>query len=174
MTGISWRPGCPLGLDQLRLLHLTYWGFDGQAHAGELVVNASAVTALTTAFSLIYAARYPIRQMRPVDDFGGDDESSMAADNTSAFNCRDVPGSNSWSMHAYGLAVDINPFENPMMTGGQADPPAAAAWADRARTSPAIIRHGDAVWQAFRAVGWYWGGDWASPIDYQHFSSNGN
>lgn len=174
MTGVSWRPSCPLGLDQLRLLHLSYWGFDNQAHSGELIVNASAVTALTRVFSMLYAARYPIRQMRVVDDFGGSDERSMTADNTSAFNCRVVPGSTSWSMHAYGLAVDINPFENPMMTGGQADPPMAAAWADRTRTSPAIIRHGDAVWQAFRSVGWFWGGDWTSPLDYQHFSSNGN
>ena len=173
MTGVSWHAGCPVGLDRLRLLRLSYWGFDGQAHTGELVVNAAAVTAVTRAFARIFAARFAIRQMRLVDDFGGDDERSMVADNTSAFNCRLVPGTGTWAQHAYGLAVDVNPFENPMMTGGRADPAAAAAWGDRSRTSPAMIRHGDEVWQAFRSVGWYWGGDWTSPKDYQHFSANG-
>ena len=111
--------------------------------------------------------------MRVVDDFGGDDERSMLADNTSAFNCRLVPGTSVWSQHAYGLAVDINPFENPEIQGGQADPPAAAAWADRSRSSPAMIKDGDAAWRAFRAIGWTWGGDWRSLKDYMHFSANG-
>jgi D-alanyl-D-alanine carboxypeptidase len=111
--------------------------------------------------------------MRVVDDFGGDDERSMLADNTSAFNCRLVPGTSVWAQHAYGLAVDINPFENPEIQHGQVDPAAAAAWADRSRVSPAMITEGDAAWQAFRAIGWTWGGDWRSLKDYMHFSANG-
>jgi hypothetical protein len=173
MTGVSWHPGCPVSLDQLRLLRVSYWGFDGAAHQGELVVNASAAPALSRAFGQLYAARFPIRQIRVVDDFGGDDERSMLADNTSAFNCRQVPGSTVWSQHAYGLAVDINPFENPEVRSGAVDPPAAAAWADRTRTSPAMISHGDAAWRAFDEIGWPWGGDWRSLKDYQHFSANG-
>jgi hypothetical protein len=173
MTGRSWRRGCPVGLHSLRLLRLSYWGFDHAGHRGELVVNESAAAALTRAFRLLFAARYPIRQMRVVDDFGGADERSMLADNTSAFNCRLVSGTTSWSQHAYGLAVDINPVENPEINGGVVDPPAGAAWADRTRSSPAVIRHGDAAWNAFRAVGWGWGGDWSSLKDYQHFSANG-
>jgi hypothetical protein len=173
MTGVSWHPGCPVSLDQLRLLRVGYWGFDGAAHQGELVANGSATPALIRAFGQLFAARFPIRQMRVVDDFGGDDERSMLADNTSAFNCRQVPGSTVWSQHAYGLAVDINPFENPEVRGDAVDPPAATAWADRTRTSPATISHGDAVWQAFVEIGWPWGGDWRSLKDYQHFSANG-
>ena len=173
MTGVSWRPGCPVSLDQLRLLRVGYWGFDGAAHRGELVVDKSAASALSRAFGQLFAARFPIRQMRVVDDFGGDDERSMLADNTSAFNCRQVPGSAVWSQHAYGLAVDVNPFENPEVRGDAVDPPTAAAWADRTRTSPAMISHGDAVWQAFGEIGWPWGGDWRSLKDYQHFSANG-
>jgi hypothetical protein len=173
VTGVSWHPGCPVSLDQLRLLRVSYWGFDGTAHQGELVVNASAAPALSHAFGQLYAARFPIRQMRVVDDFGGDDERSMLADNTSAFNCRLVPGSTVWSQHAYGLAVDINPFENPEVRAGAVDPPAAAAWADRTRTSTAMISHGDAVWRAFDEIGWPWGGDWRSLKDYQHFSASG-
>jgi len=143
-------------------------------HQGELIVNQSAAKALTRAFGRLFAARYPIRQMRPADAFGGSDERSMLADNTSAFNCRRVRGTPAWSQHAYGLAVDINPFQNPeALSDGAVDPPAAAAWANRSRHSRAMIRHGDAVWRAFISAGWHWGGDWASPKDYQHFSANG-
>jgi len=173
MTGVTWRPGCPVGLGELRLLTLSYWGFDHEVHRGQLIVNRSAARAVTHAFGLLFEAGYRIRQMRPVDAFGGSDERSMRADNTSAFNCRRVRGTTSWSEHAYGLAVDINPFENPAVQGGVVDPPAAAAWADRSRHSPAVIGHGDAVWRAFISVGWQWGGDWTSPKDYQHFSANG-
>ena len=173
MTGVSWRRGCPVALDRLRLLRLGYWGFDHAVHQGELVVNSSAAASLTQAFRQLFAARFPIRQMRVVDDFGGDDERSMLADNTSAFNCRLVPGTDVWAQHAYGLAVDLNPLENPEIRDGRADPPAAAAWADRSRSSPAMIREEDAAWRAFRAIGWTWGGDWHSLKDYMHFSANG-
>jgi hypothetical protein len=173
MTGVSWRPGCPVPLASLRLLRLGYWGFDGQVHRGELVVNADAVSAVLTAFRMLFGARYPVHRMRLVEAYGGSDERSMLADNTSAFNCRGVPGSTAWSQHAYGRAVDLNPFENPEVRGTAVDPPAAAAWADRSRTAPAVIHHGDAAWQAFAAAGWTWGGDWSYPLDYMHFSANG-
>ena len=173
MTGVSWHPGCPATLGGLRLLRLSYWGLDHAVHRGELIVNASAAASVTHAFRLLFEAGFPIRQMRVVDDFGGDDERSMLADNTSAFNCRLVPGTSVWAQHAYGLAVDINPFENPEIQDGKADPPAAAAWADRSRSSPAMIREGDATWRAFRAIGWTWGGGWRSLKDYMHFSANG-
>jgi len=173
MTGVSWHRGCPVGLGRLRLLRLSYWGFDHAAHTGSLVVNVAAAPDLTRAFGLLFAARFPIRQMRPVEAFGGSDEASMRADNTSAFNCRLVPGTSIWSQHAYGLAVDLNPLENPEVQNGTVDPPAAAAWADRSRTSPAMIKAGDAAWQAFHAIGWTWGGDWTTPKDYMHFSANG-
>jgi D-alanyl-D-alanine carboxypeptidase len=173
MAGVSWQPRCPVSLDDLRLLRLSYWGFDHADHQGELIVNASAVTSMITAFRLLLTARFPIRQMRVVDDFGGDDERSMVADNTSAFNCRLVPGTKVWAQHAYGLAVDINPFENPEIRDGTVDPSAAAAWADRSRSSPAMIKDGDAAWRAFHAIGWTWGGDWRSLKDYMHFSANG-
>ena len=173
MTGVSWRPGCPVPLASLRLLRLGYWGFDGQVHQGELVVNADAVTAVLTAFRLLFSGRYRIHRMRLVEAYGGSDERSMLADNTSAFNCRGVPGSTAWSQHAYGRAVDLNPFENPEVRGTAVDPPAAAAWADRSRTAAAVIHHGDAAWQAFAAAGWTWGGDWSYPLDYMHFSANG-
>jgi len=174
MTGVSWRPGCPVGLDDLRLLTVDYWGFDGVVHQGQLVANADAVAPLLGAFQTLFAAHFPIRQMRLVDDFGADDERSMTADNTSAFNCRFVAGRPGvWSQHAYGRAVDVDPLENPLVDGARVDPPAGAPWAGRSGPGPAVIRHGDAAWRAFAAVGWSWGGDWAAPKDYQHFSATG-
>ena len=146
MIGVSWHSDCPVGLARLRLLRLSYWGFDHAVHQGELIVNQSAATALTRAFGRLFAAGYPIRQMRPVDAFGGSDERSMLADNTSAFNCRRVRGTAVWSQHAYGLAVDINPFQNPeVLANGAVDPPAAAVWANRSWHSRAVIRRGGAV-----------------------------
>ena len=170
---MSWHPGCPVTLDDLRLVNLSYWGFDRTVHQGELIVNRDAVAAIVDAMRALFAARFPIRQMRPVDDFAGDDERSMTADNTSAFNCRLVPGTTTWSQHAYGRAIDVDPLENPSVQYGTIDPPAAARWADRALGDPGMLRHGDAVWRAFATVGWPWGGDWVSLKDYQHFSANG-
>jgi poly-gamma-glutamate synthesis protein (capsule biosynthesis protein) len=111
--------------------------------------------------------------MRPVDAYGSDDERSMAADNTSAFNCRRVAGSSSWSEHARGLAIDINPLENPEIRGGRVLPPAGAAFTDRSRWRRGMIHSEDAVVRAFAAIGWRWGGYWRSPKDYQHFSATG-
>jgi hypothetical protein len=169
----SWRPGCPVRVAELRLLTLTYWGFDHRAHAGELVVHRRVATAVLHAMRSVFAARFPIRRMRPVEAYGSDDERSMAADNTSAFNCRRVTGSSSWSEHARGLAIDINPLENPEIRGARVLPPAGAAFTDRSRWKPGMIHVGDAVVRAFAGIGWRWGGYWRSPKDYQHFSSTG-
>src|SRR5260370_3493956 len=97
MTGVSWRPGCPVGVGKLRLLRLSYWGFDHAVHQGQLIVNESAAKALTRVFGLLFAGRYPIQQLRVIDVFGGSDERSMLADNTSAFHSRRVRGTTPWS-----------------------------------------------------------------------------
>ena len=166
-TMTSWHRGCPVPLRDLRLMTLTHWGFDRRVHTGRLIVHRDATTATRRAMRSIYAARFPIRQMRLIDAYGGSDDRSMAADNTSAFNCRRAAGSTSWSMHAYGRAIDINPRENPMILGGRAHPPNAR------RSGRGVIRAGSVVVRAFRRVGWTWGGSWTSPRDYQHFSASG-
>jgi hypothetical protein len=168
----SWRPGCPVAPSQLRAVRLAYWGFDGKRHTGRLVVNADATRAVTVVFRRLYAERFPIRRMRPVDAYRGSDDASMAADNTSAFNCRDAvaPGAKSWSVHAYGRAIDVNPVENPYLAGGRVLPPSGSRYADRSVRRPGMAE-GRLV-AAFAAVGWGWGGRWSSP-DYQHFSANG-
>ena len=176
MTGVSWHRGCPVGLGRLRLLTVTHWGFDGGVHRGRLVVNRDAVGAMLGAMRSLFRLHYPIRQMRLVDSFGADDHRSMAADNTSAFNCRFVAGSGGvWSEHAYGRALDLNPLENPYVTAsGYVSPPAGAPFADRSRYAKGLIHRGGPVVAAFAAVGWKWGGNWPWPRDYQHFSATGN
>jgi poly-gamma-glutamate synthesis protein (capsule biosynthesis protein) len=173
MRNRSWRPGCPVPISALRELRLSYWGFDGTVHAGLLIVSGQAVGPLVAAFRQLFESAFPIRKMLAVDAFGGDDERSMRSDNTSAFNCRMVPGTRVWSQHAYGLAVDINPFENPEVRGGAVDPPEALRNANRSRGVRGMISHGDIAWRAFQLIGWPWGGDWTSPKDYMHFSRNG-
>jgi hypothetical protein len=176
MSGVSWHPGCPVGFGDLRLLTVSHWGFDGRVHRGRLVVNRDAAGAMLDAMRSLYRERYPIRQMRLVDAYGADDRRSMAADNTSAFNCRFVAGSAGvWSEHAYGRAVDVNPVENPYVTAsGYVSPPEGAPYAQRARRAKGVIHRGGAVVEAFAAVGWEWGGNWPWPKDYQHFSASGH
>jgi hypothetical protein len=173
--GKSWHEGCPVGPSSLRAVALTYWGFDGKAHHGTLIGAATAVPAYVAAFRSMYAARFPIRRLRPVSEYGGSDNRSMAADNTSAFNCRYAVanGPKRWSMHAYGGAVDINPVENPYRLNGEVLPPAGAPYMDRSNVRPGMIVAGSAPVRAFAAVSWGWGGNWASTPDYQHFSSSG-
>jgi hypothetical protein len=174
---ISWRHGCPAGVETLRLLTLSYWGFDGRLHAGRLIVAATQTRAVLRVMRGLYDARFPIRRMQLVERYGADDDRSMAADNTSGFNCRRVyPGGagRPWSAHAFGLAIDINPVENPYIMRGRVSPPAGAAFVDRSQYRKGMIHAGDRVVRAFAAVGWKWGGYWHSLKDYQHFSATGN
>lgn len=171
----SWRAGCPVAPARLRRLRLTYWGFDGRVHTGTLVVNVRAVAPLTRVFSRLYAARFPIRRMRPIDAYGGNDERSLAADNTAAFNCRYAvaSGPRRWSVHAYGLAIDVDPVENPYLEGGRVHPRAGRAFLDRSRYRRGMAVPGGLLVQAFASVGWQWGGRWTRSPDYQHFSATG-
>jgi hypothetical protein len=174
MTGVSWHPGCPVPLSDLRLVALTYRGFDGRAHTGLLVANRDAISALVGVFRRLYAARFPIRRMRPVDAYGGDDYRSIEADNTSAFNCRAATGSTRWSQHAYGRAIDVNPIENPYVTSaGTTSHPASRAYLDRSRRRPGMAYEGGVLVESFRSAGWGWGGTWSGIKDYQHFSATG-
>ena len=170
--GVSWREGCPVPPSGLRKLAMAHVDFAGNVVTGELIVNAGSAGDLMIVFQRLYEARYPIQLMRPVDEFDGSDDASMAANNTSAFNCRNAVFSSSWSRHAFGLAVDINPLVNPYVKGTTVLPPTGSDYADRKVHHPSLIREGDVVVQAFDAIGWAWGGRWQTVKDYQHFSSN--
>ncbi|WP_307787488.1 M15 family metallopeptidase [Mycolicibacterium sp. S2-37] len=169
--GATWRPGCPVGPGELRRVESTYLGFDGETHRGALVVHEDLVAEVIDILEELYALRYPITKMRTVDEYpNAEDELSMADNNTSAFNCRGIPGSSSWSEHAYGRAIDVNPLLNPYIDGaGRVEPANAGPYVDRSRTDPGMLHAGDPAVQVFLSRGWRWGGDWRSPKDYQHF-----
>jgi hypothetical protein len=176
MRGNSWHEGCPVGPRKLRLLELPHWGFDREVHRGRLVVHRRVVDQVLRAMEALYQERFPIRRMRLIDIYGGDDRRSMAADNTSAFNCRYVAGEPGvWSEHAFGTAIDLNPVENPYVSpGGSVSPPAGEPFADRSRRARGMIHRGDSTVRAFARQGWEWGGNWSPAKDYQHFSASGH
>jgi D-alanyl-D-alanine carboxypeptidase len=170
----SWRRGCPVGPVELRLLRVDHWGLDGRVHRGELIVHRDHAQRILAVMGKLFKARYPIQRLRLVDAYRASDDRSMAANNTSAFNCRRVSGSSRWSEHAFGRAIDVNPLRNPYVTaGGRVSPPAGEPYANRARRAAGMIHRGDTVVRAFAAAGWRWGGDWSGSKDYQHFSSTG-
>ena len=119
MTGVSWRPGCPVPLERLRRVTLSHWDFAGKARSGVLIVRDDVAEEVVMVFGQLFRERFPIRRIRPVDEYDGDDFTSIEADNTSAFNCRAATGSSEWSHHAYGLAIDLNPLENPYVLDGR-------------------------------------------------------
>ena len=173
MTGVSWRPGCPVALRDLRLLLLSHRGFDGRVRTGRLVVHREVAREVVAVFRRLYEAGFPVRRMVPVDAYGGSDFRSIEADNTSAFNCRYVEGTRRWSEHAYGRALDLNPIENPYVSGGRTSHRASVPYLDRSRRRPGMAYEGGAVVRAFDAIDWSWGGRWRGVKDYQHFSASG-
>ena len=173
MSGVSWRPGCPVGLDDLRLVRARHWGFDGRVRTGRLVVHRDVARDVVAVLRRLYAARFPIRRMVPVDAYGASDFRSIEADNTSAFNCRYVDGTTRWSEHAYGRAIDLNPIENPYVTSnGTTSHRSSRQYLRRSPSRPGMAVEGGVVVRAFDAVGWSWGGRWSGAKDYQHFSAS--
>ena len=174
MTGRSWHRGCPVRIRDLRLLRVRHWGFRGRVRAGHLVVNRWQARKMMRVMRKLFERHFPIRRMHLVDRYGASDSRSMNANNTSAFNCRFVAGTNTWSEHAYGRAIDINPVQNPYVSNGVASPRKGQRYVDRSKRRKGMIHPGDRVVRAFRSVGWGWGGSWSPDKDYQHFSSTGH
>ena len=169
--GASWRPGCPLEPGRLRRVEIDHIGFDGQTHRGELIVHEDLVAEVIAVFEQLHQQRYPVEKIRTVDHYpAADDELSMQDNNTSAFNCRDIPGTGRWSEHAYGRAIDLNPLLNPYIDrAGAFQPRNAAPYLDRSRDDPGLLHVGDPAVSVFTDRGWRWGGHWRTPKDYQHF-----
>ena len=159
---------CPISFDELRYLTIPYYDFDGQIQVGEMVCNKVIAKDLLLIFRSLFESQYQINSIRLVDDFGGSDDLSMMANNTSCFNYRTVKGSTRLSKHAFGMAVDINPLQNPFVRYGKVMPPNAAAFADRSKNFPHKIDKQDLAYMLFKSHGFFWGGNWISK-DYQHF-----
>jgi hypothetical protein len=170
--GPTWSSGCPVPVDDLRYVTVSFWGFDGEHHTGELVLHRDAADDVVWVFEQLHAARFPIEEMRLITGADLDAPPTGDGNNTASFVCRPVRGGSSWSEHARGLAVDINPFHNPYRRGDVVLPELASTYLDRGWHRPGMIQPGDVVTEAFAAIGWTWGGDWSSP-DYMHFSANG-
>jgi D-alanyl-D-alanine carboxypeptidase len=173
MVGVSWRPGCPVPLAGLRVIRARHLGFDGRVRTGRLIVHRDVASDVVSVLRRLYEARFPLRRMVPVDRYGGSDYRSIEADNTSAFNCRYVEGSSRWSEHAYGRAIDVNPIENPYVSGARTSHRASVPYVDRTPCRRGMACPGNVLVRAFQAIGWEWGGDWSGVKDYQHFSASG-
>lgn len=171
--GETWSPQCPVGLADLRYLTVSFRGFDDRAHTGELVIAADQAEGVVSVFRALFAADFPIEEMRLPTTADLDAPPTGDGNNTAGLVCRAARGTTSWSAHAYGLAIDVNPFLNPYSKGDLVLPERASAYLDRSRTQPGIIHDGDLVVREFARIGWSWGGAWSSLKDYQHFSATG-
>jgi hypothetical protein len=179
--GGYWHKGCPVPLSDLRLLTVTHRGWRGRTRTGQLVVNERAARPLARVFRQLYRLHFPIRHLRLDDAYGPRRVRPRDGDISGSFECRQaVPspcaggrGTGSWSMHAYGLAVDLNPRENPYVGCGQSRDPTARRYRDRSRHRPGMVT--PRVVAAFASIGWGWGGSWTGDTkDYMHFSSTGH
>lgn len=170
----TWQPSCPVAAAELRYLTMSFWGFDNRAHTGEMIVNTRVADAVTRVFGHLYEARFPLEEMRVVAAPELTAPPTGDGNNTSAFVCRSAVGQKRWSAHAYGLAIDVNPFCNPYIRGDLVLPELATSYVDRANVRPGMIMAGDVVVRSFAAIGWTWGAEWTTPKDIQHFSATGN
>jgi D-alanyl-D-alanine carboxypeptidase len=174
VTRSSWREECPVALPELTYVTMTFWGFDGLAHTGEMIVNAQFAEQVVEVFRRLHEIRFPIEEMRVQTRAEMDAHPTGDGNVTGSFECRPAVGrSGGWSMHAYGLAVDINPFHNPYTREDVIAPELAAAYLDREYQRPGMIFEGDLAVAGFDEMGWGWGGRWETAKDWMHFSSNG-
>ena len=170
MLSTTWHAGCPVAVDSLRQLSITYRNYQGEKQKGELVVSAEVAKEVLAIFRDLYRHGFRIEQINPVENYAGSDDASMAANNTSAFNCRDVTGqSGKFSNHSWGRAIDINPLTNPYVKGSTVLPPEGRRHLDRETDETGSIGAGSYIVKRFRQAGWEWGGAWTDRKDYQHF-----
>ena len=174
IMGVSYKENDNVSLDDLRYCVMLYVDFNGETQTGEMICNKSIAQDVMEIFYELYQNGYQIQSIKLIDEFGGDDHASMLANNTSCFNYREVDGTTRLSNHAYGLAIDLNPFYNPYITynkdGSQnISPEGSEAYADRAASFPYKIDENDLAYKLFTEHGFKWGGNWNSVKDYQHF-----
>lgn len=173
MQRYTWHEGCPVAINDLAYLQLSYWGFDNKIHQGILIVNEQLADEIVQIFHELFLIKFPIAKMQLLDAYQGDDEKSMADNNTVAFNCRALTSdSHFYSLHSYGRAIDINPLVNPFINNGFVLPPQGSAYLLRNPHIKGIIVKGNAAYKIFMKYGWRWGGDWQQLKDYQHFEKD--
>ena len=171
--GSTLADGCPVGVDDLRYLTVSFRGFDGLAHTGELIVNADEAADVVEVFRQLFEAGFPIEEMRIITDADLVAPPTGDGNNTAGFVCRAVRGGTRFSAHAFGLAIDVNPFHNPLARDDLVLPELASAYLDRSNVRPGMLLDGDVAVRAFEAIGWEWGGRWDDPVDTMHFTATG-
>ena len=173
-TRSTWHEACPVMLAELRYVTVTFHGFDERTHTGELLVHADVADDIVRVFAALHADRFPIEELRII---AADELSAPPTGDgnvTSAFVCRATVGGSRWSDHAFGRAIDVNPFHNPYVRGDLVIPELAGAYVDRSDLRPGMVIAGDAITRAFADIGWGWGGDWTgAATDPMHFSASG-
>jgi hypothetical protein len=172
--GTTFKPGCPVSLSDLRYVTLTFRGFDGRPHTGELVVRSYAVPKYVAAFRRLYALRFPLEEMRLPGTSDMQERPTGDGNDTASFVCRPARGQTRFSAHAYGLAVDVNPFQNPYVRGDLVLPELASAYRDRSWKRAGMFLAGSPAVHAFTDQGFTWGGTFHRPKDYQHMSLTGS
>lgn len=171
--GATWSPRCPVDLEELRYLTVSFRGFDDNPHTGELVVARSEAKDVVSVFRALFDADFPIEEMRLPTTADVTAPPTGDGNNTAGLVCRPQVGATTWSAHAYGLAIDLNPFQNPYQKGDVVLPELASSYLDRRWRRPGMIHPGSVAVEAFARIGWSWGGNWTTLKDYQHFSASG-
>ncbi|HKX75241.1 MAG TPA: M15 family metallopeptidase [Acidimicrobiia bacterium] len=169
----TWREECPVGLEDLRYLTVSFVGFDGLFHTGELIVAAVYAEDVVGVFARLHETRFPLEEVRVISVEDRERPPTGDGNVTTGFVCRPVVFGESWSEHSFGRAIDINPFHNPYRKGDRVLPELATAYLDRDHVRPGMVMAGDVVTQAFADIGWGWGGSWRTADDWMHFSATG-
>jgi hypothetical protein len=179
LIGRNWTPGCPVPLQDLRLVEVSYWNFDGEMKSGPLVLNERVASDVLWVFQRLFRAHFPIEEIelaakdRPIRPEDYWDKSRRSV--TASFNCRLATGSTTTlSQHSYGWAIDIDPLQNPYVRNdGTVLRAIALPFRNRSLHRKGMIHDGDIVVRSFARIGWEWGGHWHTLKDYMHFSLTG-
>lgn len=167
ITSNVWNHDCPVKITDLALLGISYIDFAGHQKEGEMLVHKSVKDATLSIFEELYQINFPIHNMETIEKFDGDDDKSMAANNSSCFNFRKIAGTDRFSIHSYGLAIDINPKQNPCISEGKIYPEAGTDYLNREIQKPGMV---EPIVDIFKRNGFEtWGGEWTEPVDYHHF-----
>ena len=168
----TWNEECPVPATDLAYAQVSFVGFDGAFHTGEILVHVDYVDQLVQIFAQLHEMAFPIEELRVVSQEDLDQGPTLLTNNTSVFTCRRSVSSERWSRHAYGDAIDINPFHNPYVSSSRVIPELASAYVDREREGPGLVTN--EIYQMFADIGWGWGGNWSSAKDWMHFSATGS
>lgn len=171
---VSYKENENISLEELNYLRITYYDYEGNKHIGEMIVNAKIADEVLEIFKELYDVKYPIYQMKLVDEYNGSDYDSIEANNTSSFNYRYIENTTTLSNHAFGLAIDINPIENPYVLDGNVEHAKSEEYINRSKFKIGMVTPDDECVKIFKKYGWTWGGDWINPKDYQHFEKEIN